>query len=303
VHKLPPLRPTGSIIGEILPAVAARLGLASGTVVVAGTPDLHSAAVGAGAVAAYQPHLAISTTSWISCPYPKKKTDPFRQMATVVGVSPGLNLVANNQNAAGGALEWLRGCLAEGTGSPSYEQLTALAGQAEPGSGGVVFTPWLAGERSPVDNRRARAGFHNLSLRTSRPQLVRAVMEGVAFNSRWLSQGVERFVGRKFGAIRTVGGGALSPLWCAIYASVLGRPIEQVAHPRQANLRGSGLWAGVALGYVDLEEIRSLVPVEATYYPDPAWSAVYDRVFAEFPRLYGAHRGMFRRLNRLPPIG
>ena len=167
-HKLPPLRPTGSIVGGVLPPVAARLGLPPGVAVVAGTPDLHSAAVGAGAVGAYQPHLAISTSSWISCPYPTKKTDPFRQMTTVVGVTPGLNLVANNQNTAGGALEWLRGCLAEGTRTPSYEELTGLAGQADPGSGGLVFTPWLAGERSPVDNRRARGGFHNLSLRTSR---------------------------------------------------------------------------------------------------------------------------------------
>lgn len=300
-HKLPPLRPTGSIVGRVLPAVAARLGLPPGVAVIAGTPDLHSAAVGAGAVGAYQPHLAISTSSWISCPYPKKKTDPFRQMTTVVGATPGLNLVANNQNTAGGALEWLRGCLAEGIRTPSYEQLTGLAGQADPGSDGLIFTPWLAGERSPVDNRRARAGFHNLSLHTSRSQLVRAVMEGVAFNSRWLNQGVERFVGRKFGSMRAVGGGALSPLWCAIYAAVLGRPIEQVADPRQANLRGSGLWAGMALGYVDPTEIRSLVPVETTYYPDPDWCAVYDRLFAEFPKLYAAHRGMYRRLNRPAP--
>ena len=297
-HKLPPLRPTGSVVGPVLPGVADRLGLPPGVVVIAGTPDLHSAAVGAGAVGAYQPHLAISTSSWISCPYPKKKTDPFRQMTTVVGVTPGLNLVANNQNAAGGALEWLRGCLAEGTETPSYEELTALAERADPGSDGVIFTPWLAGERSPVDNRRARAGFHNLSLRTSRPHLVRAVMEGVAFNSRWLNQGVERFIGRKFGAMRAVGGGALSPLWCAIYASVLGRPIEQVADPRQANLRGCGLWAGMALGYLDPGEIRSLVPIETTYYPDPACCTVYNRLFAEFPKLYAAQRGVFRRLNR-----
>jgi xylulokinase len=296
-EKLPPLIPVGGAVGTVLPAVADDLGLPPGVTVVSGTPDLHSAAAGAGAVLAYEPHLAVSTTSWISCPYPGKKTDPFRQMATVPGITPGLNLVANNQDSGGGALEWLKDCLSEGDEPCSYEQLTALAGQAEPGSGGTLFTPWLAGERSPVDNRAARAGFHNLSLRTTRAELVRAVMEGVAFNARWLSEAVERFVGRPFGPIRVVGGGAVSPLWCSIYAGVLDRPIEQVTDPLHANLRGAALLAGIALGHLQLEEIRSLVPVEAVHHPDPATRMCYDRMFAEFPKLYSAQRGVFRRLN------
>ncbi len=94
--------------GRYCPEVADDLGLAPGVAVVAGTPDLHSAAAGAGAVLAYQPHLAISTTSWLSCPFPGKKTDPIRQMATVPGILPGLNLVANNQDSGGGALAWLQ---------------------------------------------------------------------------------------------------------------------------------------------------------------------------------------------------
>jgi xylulokinase len=300
--KLPPLLPTGATVGTVLPAVAGDLGLPPGVAVVSGTPDLHSAAAGAGAVRAYEPHLAISTTSWISCPYPKKKTDPFRQMATVPGITPGLMLVANNQDSGGGALEWWRDCLSVGDDPGTYEQLTALAGQAEPGSGGVLFTPWLAGERSPVDDRSARAGFHNLTLRTTRAEMVRAVMEGVAFNARWLCEAVERFVGRPFGPIRVVGGGATSPLWCSIYAGILDRPIEQVTDPLHANLRGSALLAGMALGQVRADEVRSMVPVEATHSPDPSTRQRYDRLFDEFPRLHAAQKGMFRRLNR-PPTG
>ena len=93
--------------------MAADLGLPAGVQVVAGTPDLHSACVGSGRRArAFQPHVAISTTSWISCPFPKKKTDPIRQMATVPGVLPGLRLVANNQESGGRALEWFRDAVA-----------------------------------------------------------------------------------------------------------------------------------------------------------------------------------------------
>jgi xylulokinase len=300
--KLPPLVATASVIGTVLPTVAADLGLPAGVQVVAGTPDLHSACVGSGAVLAFQPHVAISTTSWISCPVSKKKTDPFRQMATVPGILPGLRLVANNQESGGRALEWFRDVLATtggpGGATPTYDQLTALAATAGPGSGRVVFTPWLAGERSPIDDRRARGGFHNLSLRTGQADMARAVLEGVAFNSRWLADGVERFVGRPLGAFRAIGGGASSSLWCSIYASVLGRTVEQVSDPVLANLRGAALIAGLSLGAVQSHEVHDLVPVAAVHRPDPDDRAVYDQLFAEFPKLYRAQKGMFSRLSR-----
>ncbi len=299
--KLPPLRATAGVVGTVLPAVAADLGLPDGVMVVAGTPDLHSACVGSGAVLELQPHVAISTTSWVSCPFPKKKTDAIRQMATVPGILPGLRLVANNQESGGRALEWFRDAVAVDptTGrAPTYDELTALAATAPAGSGRVLFTPWLAGERSPVDDRAARAGFHNLSLRTTRADLARAVLEGVALNSRWLAEGVEHFVGRPLGTFRAIGGGATSPLWCSIYASVLGRTVEQVADPLLANLRGAALIAGMTLGAVTPDEVRGLVPVAATHHPDPADRAVYDQLSAEFPKLYSAQRRTFARLNR-----
>jgi xylulokinase len=296
-EKLAPLVPTAGVIGPVLPEVAGQLGLGPDVVVVAGTPDLHSAAAGSGAVLAHQAHLAISTTSWVSCPLGRKKTDPFRQMATVPGFVPGLNLVANNQESGGAALEWMR-TLGDEDGPWSYEQLTELAAEARPGSGGVVFTPWLAGERSPVADRSARGGFHNLSLRTTQADLVRAVMEGVALNSRWLSESLEKFVGRRFDSIRVIGGGARSDLWCSIYADVLDRSVEQVEDPVHANLRGSALLAGMALGQVSPEEVRSLVPVSAVYHPHSDSRELYRRHFAAFTDLYRAQRKMFKRLNR-----
>ena len=300
--KLPPLSATASILGTVLASVATDLGLPEGVRVVAGTPDLHSACVGSGALLAYQPHIAISTTSWISCPIQKKKTDIYRQMATVPGILPGLRLVANNQESGGRALEWFRDALAS-TGDPadgliSFDDLTAMAATVGPGSGRVIFTPWLAGERSPVDDRMARGGFHNLSLRTTRADLSRAVLEGAALNSRWLAEGVEHFVGRPLGTYRAIGGGASSALWCSIYADVLGHPVEQMADPLLANLRGSALIAGLAFGAVRPEEIRGLVPVAAIHRPDPEATEIYDRLFAEFPRFYKAQKRMFARLAR-----
>ena len=114
--------------------------------------------------------------------------------------------------------------------------------------------PWLNGERSPVEDKVVRAGWLNLSLRTDRAMLVRSVLEGVAYNSRWLFDAYEKFLKRPVPKVRILGGGAQSDLWCQIYADVLGRPVEQVADPRHAQLRGVALWARVCLGELTLDD-------------------------------------------------
>ena len=294
--KLPPLRPTGSVVGVVRDDVAAALGLPRGVPIVAGTPDLHSAAVGSGAVRDFETHMAVSTTAWIGLPVPFKKSDLFRAIVSVPGLRPDRYLVANNHDTGGMCLRWLReNILGDGV---AYEELTALAAGSAPGSGGVLFTPWLAGERSPVTDRRARAGFHNLSLATTRADLVRAVMEGVAYNNRWLHEAVERFAGRRLDPIRMIGGGALSDLWCQIHADAMNRTIERTAEPLHTNLRGAALIAAMALGAVREDEVRDLVPAAGTFTPAANNRAVYDRLYAEFPRLYQSQRKMFARLNR-----
>jgi xylulokinase len=288
--------PTGSSVGQIRPEVAVELGLSPEAQVVTGTPDIHSAAVGTGGVEAGQAHTTISTSSWVSVPTTRKKTDPFRSLATIPGLDASTYLVANNHEAAGLCLRWLRGA-APGRSPLSFEDLAALAATAPPGSENVIFTPWIAGERSPVDDRHARGGWHNLSVDTSAADLTRAVLEGVAYNARWLHEAVERFVGQRLDPLRIFGGGAVSDLWCQIHADVLDRTIERVEAPLHANLRGAALFAGLALGDVARHEIRGLVPVDRAFAPRPENRDVYDRLYAEFPRLYKRQRAMFHRLN------
>jgi xylulokinase len=254
----------------------------------------------------YETHLAISTTSWIGCAVPFKKTDIFRQIATVPGLTSDRYLVANNHETGGACLQWLRDRIvapddaltsATMAAAPSFAALTAVAGSVAPGAGDVLFTPWLAGERSPVDDRNARGGFHNLSLGTARAHLVRAVLEGVAFNSRWLHEAVEKFVKRRLDHVRFIGGGAQSDLWCQIHADVLDRTVERVTEPVDANLRGAALLAGLSLGAVRPDEVRDLVAVDAVFRPEPAHRATYERLYREFPKLYAKQKGMFHRLN------
>jgi xylulokinase len=289
-EKLPPLAPIGSVIGTVQPSVAAQLGLGDEVVVITGLPDLQSAALGAGATRPLAAHLALSTTSWISCPVSAKKTDIFHMIATVPGLTNDSYLMADNQETGAKSLEWLRTVVGPRDAPLSYDALTALAGTAEPGAGGVAFMPWLAGERSPVEDHSARGGFTNLSVTTGAADLARSVLEGVAFNSKWLLGSVERFAGRPLSPIRMVGGGAESDLWCQIYADVLDRPIERVPDPTFAQMRGMALMAGAALGEHRLDEIDQLVPAGRLFPPDRANVAVYRSRAEELPALFRAMR-------------
>ncbi|MDC5697190.1 FGGY-family carbohydrate kinase [Intrasporangium calvum] len=299
LEKLPPLRPTASIIGTVRDDVAADLGLPRGVEVVTGMTDLHAAALGSGAVNDFEAHLALSTSAWISAPVPFKKTDVLRQITSVPGLWPGQYLVADNHDTGGACLEWLRDKVfaAADAEPPGFSTFLEAAELAPPGSNGVVFTPWLKGSRTPVLDPFARGGFHNIGLATGRSDLVRALLEGVAYNNRWLHEAVERFAGRRLDHIRMLGGGANSLLWCQIHADVLGRTIERVAEPHFAQARGMALAAGLARGMLRPHEVRELVEVDAVLEPDPAVQATYARLYAEFPRLYRAQKSMFRRLN------
>jgi xylulokinase len=285
VKYLPPLRPFGSIVGTLTPSVATELGLSRDTVVITGIPDLHAAALGSGGLNFFDTHLALSTTSWISCPIPKKKTDISHSIASVPGLTNDSYLVINNQETGAKALEWLQGALA-GTGpSMSFEAMTTLAATSPPGAHGVVFTPWLAGERSPIGNKKIRAGFTNLSLTTCTADLIRAVMEGVAANSAWLFKYVEKFAGQPLSPIRLLGGGAQSRLWCQIYADTLGCEVVQVPQPLLAQMRGAALLAFAALREGTLGDVTARSSGE-TFHPSADVADLYRARADQLPTLY-----------------
>jgi len=302
--QLPRLVSATDILGPLLPGPAAALGVPPGIPVVAGTPDVHSAAIGSGATRDFQAHLYIGTSSWLTCHVPFKKTDLFHNMASLPSPIRGRYLVADEQETAGAALTFLRDrVLFPGGGPPdAFREFDRMAARAPAGSDRVIFTPWLYGERTPVEDRFARGGFWNLSLSSSRDDLVRAVFEGVAFNARWLLGAVEHFTGHRLDPIRFIGGGARSAVWSQIIADVLGRTIEQVADPVDANARGAGILAAVALGELTFGQVPDLVPVTASYRPGPQAAALYDPMFREFVGLYRRNRRAYARLNRGQPV-
>jgi len=305
-RTLPELVPTGSVLGGLTPAAAAELGLLAGTPVVAGTGDLHSAAVGSGAVDDFAGHLYIGTSSWISCHVPFKKTDALTNIASIPSGLPGRYLVADEHETGGACLTWLRDnllfprdALDAGATVPddAFALLNETAAGVAPGARGILFTPWLNGERSPVDDHTIRGGFHNISLSSTRADMVRAVFEGVALNSAWLLGAVEKYTKRRFASLAFVGGGANSDLWSQIHADVMGRTISQIADPVLANVRGAGLLTHRALGHLTLADVPAMVAVKAVYTPDEAASAVYAPLLKEFVNLYEKTKGIHKRLN------
>ncbi len=304
-EKLPQLVKSTDVIGTLLPEVATDLGLRQDVRVIGGSPDHQSALIGSGAVRDFEGHLYIGTSSWIECAVPFKKTDMFHSIASLPSAIPGRYQCINEQDIAGGALTFLLNNIifhkshfyeAKRPRNP-YERLDQTVKKVPAGSNRLIFAPWLNGERTPVDSTTLRGVLYNLSLTTTTDDILRSVLEGVAYNTKWSMQYVEKFIGRDFDTINIIGGGAQSDAWCQIFADVLKRNIRRVHDPIQANARGAAYIASVGLKHIMFEDIPELIEYDSVFNPDDSTSAVYDRLFDEFVNIYKKNRGIFERLN------
>jgi len=304
-EQFPELRRAIDVLGPLSPQAAADLGLCTDLQVIVGSSDMHTTAIGSGALRDFEPHLYVGTSSWISCHVPFKKTLLLGGVASVPSSIPGRYLVIDEQEWAAGCLNYvldeivyhLDELVTGPRPADPHELLNRVAAAAPPGSERLIFTPWLYGERTPVDDAWVRGGFFNLSPNKTRAHLVRAVFEGVAYNTRWMLEAVERFAKRRLDGFHLVGGGAVSDLWCQIFADVLDRSIHQVRDPRQAPLRGAACLALVALGIMSFDDVAACVQIQQTFQPNPQNRQIYDDLFREFTNLYKALRPIYARLN------
>jgi xylulokinase len=153
---------------------------------------------------------------------------------------------------------------------------------SEPGAGGVLFLPWLTGVWAPAGDGRARGAFLNLGLGTTRADLVRAALEGVAFQLRWMLPHVEALTGRRHDELVFGAGGARSDAWAQILADVCERPVRQLADPTLTNCRGAALLAFQRLGHLDLDAACGLGVERRRYEPRAAHRALYDDMAGRF---------------------
>jgi xylulokinase len=303
--QLPELVAAPSLLGPLLKVHAERFGLSREVVVTASAPDVHSAAIGAGTTRNFATHLYIGTSAWLACHMPRKKTDIQHNMAALPAAIPGRYLLLNEQESAGACLTHVRDKLFFADDelslgqAPSdfFQAFDRVAARAPAGARRLLFLPWLYGERTPVEDHALRGAFFNYSLEHERSDVARAVLEGVAFNLRWLFGHVQRFAGQPIEELRFIGGGADSALWSQILADVLGCRLLKVQAPRLANLRGAAFIAFVGLHELDFDEVEQRVRVERTFEPEPKHRGLYQSLFGEFLELHAKNRAIFHRLN------
>ncbi|MBN2388584.1 MAG: FGGY-family carbohydrate kinase [Anaerolineales bacterium] len=303
--KFPELVQCTTVIGTLQREVAQSLGLQEGVRVVAGAIDVSAAAIGAGAVNDFDAHIYIGTSNWLAAHVPYKKTDLSSWMASVPCAIPGKFLMIVLQTTAGGNLNYLRDkilyhkdeLLQEEHNPDVFQVFDRIAAKTPPGSHGLMYMPWIYGERAPIDDRNARAALFNISLETTREDIVRAFLEGVALNARWLVGPAEKFMGHRLTQLNFVGGGAKSDVWSQILADVMNVSIRQLRDPIQANARGAAFIAAVGLGHLAFADIPQKIACKAIYLPNPENRALYDKLFAEFVTFYKQNKASYQRLN------
>lgn len=304
--KFPEIVPCTEILGPVLPDVAELMGLSSGTMVVAGAIDNSAAAIGSGAVRDGEAHFYIGTSSWIAAHMSKKKTDVISSIASVPCAIPGKYLMTAMQTTAGGNLTFLKErvlyhedeLLREAHAPDVYKILDLIAERTPAGSRGLMYLPWLYGERCPVEDRSLRAGLINLSLEHSREDIIRAFLEGVALNSRWMMSPVERFLGHSLNSITMVGGGAVSNIWCQIFADTLGIPVHQPEGPMETNARGAVWIAGVGLGLMGYSDISEQIRIQRVYEPVSKHKEVMNESYSRFLELHKKLAPLYKKWNR-----
>ncbi len=290
---LPELFESPQICAKIAAEAAALTGLQAGTPVAAGAGDQGAGTVGMGILDPGSVSATIGTSGVVFAATAAPTRDPKGRLHTFCHAVPGRWHVMGVTQAAGLSLRWLRETLApDPSQAQSYDQLTAAAATIAPGSDGLLWTPYLLGERTPYLDSTATAAFVGITATTTRAHLTRAVLEGVAYS---LKDTFTLFseLGIPVKGVRLGGGGARGPLWREIQANVYGYPCERLA-AEEGGAFGAALMAGVGVGaWPDLEAAcASGITVAETIRPNPAHVRRYAEGYAGYRRVYPALKGI-----------
>ncbi|AIO69451.1 xylulokinase [Burkholderia oklahomensis] len=303
--KLPELLPVDAIVGRVLPDVADELGLPRDTPVVAGLNDTQAGGMGARAFAGEHAALSIGSSSVMIAHVRFKRTDIRHAILSMPSPVPDTYFVMAENGVGGAALKHFIeqqvyaddpfGALPR---DDCFARLQTAIDATPPGSGGVMFMPWLAGSLAPCADASMRGGFVNVGLDATRSHLARAVLEGVAMNLRWLRGPVEAFAKRRFSHFVFYGGGAESDAWSQIVADVLNAPVHRVEQPQYTTCVGTALLAFQRLGLLDFDEFGARVRIRSIHEPDRVNAAIYAEMSAQFVEAFKRNRPIFHALQR-----
>nr|MDO8086436.1 FGGY-family carbohydrate kinase [Candidatus Sigynarchaeum springense] len=304
IKHLPDVKLSTDSAGELTAAAAGEMGLDPGIPVILGGVDASCIPVGSGAFNLNDTHVYVGTSGWIITGVERRITNISDYEGSVPSAVPGVYNFVGIMETAGACLAWAKDHLADlevqharEQGVSVFKLLDTMVSQTPPGANGVIFAPWLYGNRCPREDTHVRGSFFNINLKTRRREMFRAILEGVSLHTKWM---MDKFAKKNVPVtepIRYVGGGAKSDVWCQIMADVLGKQIQPVKFAQDGGAVGATLIAGVGLGATSWKDAKGLVPVGDIYKPNPANRALYDKLYSALVQFHDNNKKLYHVLN------
>ena len=313
-EHLPEIIESTDRAGELTQKAADELGLVPGIPVFGGGGDTTFVSIGAGAVKPGDTHIYVGTSGWVSTFLDYQTVDINSMITGVLSAKHGFFNYYAELETAGKCFEWVVNHLAldevgvyfqktsvtddlESRYTSLYEYLSEEISKVSPGANGVIFTPWMHGNRCPFEDSNAAGMFFNLRIENGKKDMIRAVLEGICYHLRWLLESEDVKV-KTSDNIRFVGGGSLSQLMCQMLADITGRKIETIDHSQEVGAMGTAITVAAGIRDMDvLEMSKQLVKVKHTYIPKEENKEVYERNYKVFKKLYKSNASVFKEMN------
>jgi xylulokinase len=303
--KLPDLHASTDVVGLVTAAASAATGLSTRTKVVCGGGDGVCAAVGAGCIREGVAYQVVGSSSWISLTTEKPVFDENRRTFNWAHIVPGYVAPCGTMQAAGVSYNWLKNTIcasevmaAEEQGISPYQLMDAAAEHSTVGAHGLLFLPYLMGERSPRWNPNARGAFIGLKVEHKRDDMIRSVLEGITLNMNVILDVYKQVVDIK--ELVVIGAGAKGRIWRQIMADIYGVQVLKMNVLEEATSMGAAVTGGVGAGiYKDFSVIDQYIHVEEIQTPDPANRIKYQRLMPIFEASYASLLQVYESLADL----
>ncbi len=314
MDHLPRVIKSTDCAGTLNETAAKELGLVPGIKVFGGGSDASLIGVGAGSTHVGDTHIYCGTSGWVNTVVDHRLVDTSAMIAAISGAEEKtLNYFAEMETA-GKCLDWAKNHLArdeivlylhahkefktyEEKQSALFRYLNESIKNVPPGANGVLFTPWLHGNRCPFEDPHACGTFFGLSIETGKTEIIRSILEGVYYHIRWMLECQARKIKIK-DTIRFVGGGAISPISCQLVADITGKKIETIHSPQNVGAIGAAAIVGVGLGIIpSIYAVKKYINVSHTYVPDAKKHEQFDPHYFAFKEIHKTNKALFKGIK------
>lgn len=302
LNKLPPLVRSTDLVGNLTKEAASELNLPETVSVYGGCDDTQSAAMGSGAMGEGMAHIYLGSSAWAGISTArnlKHKNGAF----CLQSADPQMNLLVGITESAGSNVDWLIDNFYKlEKADPQIENIFRFIDQETAGipdgADHLIFTPWLLGERCPVSTTTTRGTIFNLSPEHHRGHMVKAMLEGIGYNLRWILENYTRDFGFRVSTLRAIGGGSVNDAWMQGIANITGKQVETTTEPRLAGAIGAAACAFVGSGvYRDFSEVSGLIHRDKVFLPQPGRQEVFNTLFGTYKSVYYSLKQTYAKAN------